>query len=31
VLVDPEKKKDARAWLVANKKTILSEQMELGV
>lgn len=31
VLVDPEKKKDARTWLAANKKTVLSEQMELGV
>jgi uncharacterized protein len=31
VLVDPEKKKDARTWLAANKKTMLSEQMELGV
>ncbi|HEX6100418.1 MAG TPA: HD domain-containing protein [Thermoanaerobaculia bacterium] len=31
VLVDPEKKKDARTWLAANKKTILSQQMELGV
>jgi HD superfamily phosphohydrolases len=31
VLVDPEKKKDARTWLAENKKTILSEQLELGV
>jgi hypothetical protein len=31
VLVDPEKKNDARTWLAANKKTILSEQMELGL
>jgi len=31
VLIDPEKKNDARAWLTKNKKTILSEQMELGV
>lgn len=31
VLVDPDQTKDARTWLAANKKTILSEQMELSV
>ena len=30
VFIDPEKKKDAIVWLAKNKKTILSEQMELG-
>jgi HD superfamily phosphohydrolase len=31
VLIDPDKKKDARKWLADNKKKILSDQMELGV
>jgi hypothetical protein len=30
VLIDPDKKKDARKWLADNKKKILSDQMELG-
>lgn len=30
VLIDPNKKKDARQWLAENKKKILSDQMELG-
>ena len=29
-MIDPEKKKDAMKWLAENKKTILSQQMELG-
>jgi uncharacterized protein len=31
VLIDPDKKIEARTWLAANKKTILSQQMELNV
>jgi hypothetical protein len=31
VLIEPEKKTEARAWLAKNKKMILSEQMELDV
>jgi hypothetical protein len=31
VLIDPDKKKDAKKWLTDNKKKILSDQMELGV
>jgi HD superfamily phosphohydrolase len=31
VLIDPEKRKEARKWLVDHKKEILSDQMELGV
>jgi uncharacterized protein len=31
VFIDPDKKKDAIKWLAENKKTLLSEQMELGV
>lgn len=31
VMIDPDKKEQARTWLAANKKMILSEQMELGV
>ncbi len=31
VLIDPEKRKEARKWLLDHKKQILSDQMELGV
>jgi len=31
VLIDPDRKKDAKKWLTENKKKILSDQMELGV
>jgi len=31
VLIDPDKKTEARTWLAANKKMILSQQMELNV
>jgi hypothetical protein len=31
VLIDPDKKTEARTWLIANKKMILSQQMELNV
>lgn len=31
VLIDPERKKEARTWLATNKKMILSEQMEIGI
>ena len=31
VLIDPDRKNDAREWLTANKKNILTQQMELGI
>jgi len=31
VLIDPDRKREAKKWLADNKKRILSDQMELGV